>query len=70
MKLKLAKKMKRFNKIAGVAETDLVTSTVITGAISNEQREELLEQGKKEDKGDFSENIARISSIQGVTVIT
>ena len=30
----IAKKMKRFNTIAGIVDTDLITSTVITGGIS------------------------------------
>ena len=30
----IAKKMKRFNIITGIADTDLITSTVITGGIS------------------------------------
>ena len=30
-----AKKMKRFNTITGIADTSLITSTVITGGISS-----------------------------------
>ena len=30
----IAKKMKRFNTITGIVDTDLITSTVITGGIS------------------------------------
>ena len=38
--------------------------------ITKEQREELLEQGKKEDKEDFLRKIANTSGIQGVGVIS
>ena len=31
---RLAKKMKRFNIITGIVDTDLITSTVITGGVS------------------------------------
>ena len=31
---RIAKKMKRFNMITGIVDTDLITSTVITGGIS------------------------------------
>ena len=31
---KFQKKMKRFNTITGIVDTDLITSTVITGGIS------------------------------------
>ena len=112
--------MKRFNKITGIVDTGLITSTVITGGISidsaanitsqamqdgdisptefdkvlqevekycqlkadirnqakakikqitNEKREELLEQGRKEDKEDFFRKIANTSGTQGVNVI-
>ena len=37
--------------------------------ITKEQREELLEQGTKEDKGDFLQKIANTSGTQGVSVI-
>ena len=35
--------------------------------ITNEQREELLEQGRKEGKEDFLQKIANTSGIQGVS---
>ena len=37
--------------------------------ITKEQREELLEQGRKEDKEDFLRKIANSSGIQSVNVI-
>ena len=37
--------------------------------ITKEQREELLEQGRKEGKGDFLRKIANTSGIQGVSAI-
>ena len=37
--------------------------------ITKEQREELLEQGRKEDKGDFLREIAITSGIQGASAI-
>ena len=37
--------------------------------ITKEQREELLEQGRKEGKEDFSRKIANIFATQGVSVI-
>ena len=37
--------------------------------ITKEQREELLEQGKKEGKEDFLRKIANTSGIQGVSAI-
>lgn len=37
--------------------------------ITKERREELVEQGKKEDKEDFIWKIAGTSSIQGVIII-
>ena len=37
--------------------------------ITKEQREELLEQGRKEGKEDFLRKIANTSGIQGVNVI-
>ena len=37
--------------------------------ITKEQREELLERGRKEGKKDFLRKIANISSIQGVGTI-
>ena len=33
MKLKLAKKMKRFKTITSIVDTSLITSTVVTGAV-------------------------------------
>ena len=84
MKLKfvngLPKKMKRFNTTTGIVDTGLITSTVITGnirirtkakvkQIPKEQREELLEKGRKEGKEDFLRKIANTSGIQGVSAI-
>ena len=37
--------------------------------IAKEQREEILEQGRKEGKEDFLQKIANTSGIQGVSVI-
>ena len=37
--------------------------------ITKEQREELLEQGRKEGKKDFLQKIANTSGIQGVSTI-
>ena len=37
--------------------------------ITKEQRDELLEQGKKDGKEDFLRKIANISCIQGVSAI-
>ena len=37
--------------------------------ITKEQREEILEQGRKEGKEDFLQKIANTSGIQGVSVI-
>ena len=37
--------------------------------VTKEQREELLEQGKKEGKEDFLRKIANTSGIQGVSAI-
>ena len=37
--------------------------------ITKEQREEILEQGRKEGKEDFSRKIANSSSTQGVSAI-
>ena len=34
VRARITKKMKRFNKITGIVETGLITSTVITGGIS------------------------------------
>ena len=39
---RIAKKMKRFNTIAGIVDTGLITSTVITGGISIAALQHLL----------------------------
>ena len=61
---KLLEEVEKYRKL----KTDIRSQTKAkVKQITNEQREELLEQGRKEGKEDFLQKIANTSGIQSVS---